>query len=710
MNTSARRSIPLLTALIAYALFLVLGCGKPESSEGSATKAPSVRQGPAFPFSHNNARQFKIGADACVECHADAVAKWKNSHHGRANRPVSAKNDRAAFTPARRITESGVIYEMAEASPGKFVLRVIDPETEAVSESYDLVGVIGTTPLRQYLAHLPGDKFQTISASYDVLNDQWFDVYQGQDRLPGEWGHWAGQGMNWNSNCAYCHTTEYQKNYDFETDSYHSYWTQQSISCAECHVGVEAHVEAAKRGDYTTGLNKLTKEQTLDNCATCHSRRDQLTADAFELGDRYDDHFSLSTPSQPGLYYHDGQILDEVFVYGSFRMSRMHHKGVHCMDCHDPHSMELTMPVENNMLCMKCHEGGVDGAPVIQPELHSFHPADSTGNRCVECHMVQTNYMQIDPRADHGFHSPDPLMTKELGIPNACNRCHTEETVDWAVDWSERWYGDKLAESRQRMRARALDAAHNFRPEGMEQLFELLEEEDISAWIATYTSLLANYLPNRRVEEQFKSLLDHEAPIVRERATAALAQTQGNNDLLIDQLSDDSRSVRLAAARGLEMSNNLPAETQAAKEFNDYLQFNIDRPQSLMILANRAAREGNVPELKKYLDRAVQFDKLNGEVYRQGAILFSIAGQSETAEAYLKQGWTISPDNAMFPYSLGLLYAERQDLERAVGYLEETVTMQPDFPRAWYNLSLAYQQLNRPEDAQRAMMRAQSGQ
>jgi hypothetical protein len=36
--------------------------------------------------------------------------------------------------------------------------------------------------------------------------------------------------------------------------------------------------------------------------------------------------------------------------------------------------------------------------------------------------------MQVDWRADHGFHSPDPLMTQELGIPNACSKCHTDES------------------------------------------------------------------------------------------------------------------------------------------------------------------------------------------------------------------------------------------------------------------------------------------
>ena len=64
--------------------------------------------------------------------------------------------------------------------------------------------------------------------------------------------------------------------------------------------------------------------------------------------------------------------------------------------------------------------------------------------------------MQRDPRHDHGFLKPDPLLTKELGIPNACNRCHTDRTVDWAITHADAWYGTKM-QSRQRERTEQSD-------------------------------------------------------------------------------------------------------------------------------------------------------------------------------------------------------------------------------------------------------------
>ncbi len=54
-----------------------------------------------------------------------------------------------------------------------------------------------------------------------------------------------------------------------------------------------------------------------------------------------------------GLYYPDGQILEEVYVYGSFTQSKMYQRGVRCSDCHDVHSLKPHK--EKNDLCAQCH-------------------------------------------------------------------------------------------------------------------------------------------------------------------------------------------------------------------------------------------------------------------------------------------------------------------------------------------------------------------
>ena len=103
--------------LLGLLLFFV-GC-KPSEDKGytPSEKPPETSSDGPFPFSYDLKRQFKIGPEACAEC-----------HHAKANRPVSLSKDREAFVPAQRIEESGVIYEMTELD-GKFVMHVIDDDT-----------------------------------------------------------------------------------------------------------------------------------------------------------------------------------------------------------------------------------------------------------------------------------------------------------------------------------------------------------------------------------------------------------------------------------------------------------------------------------------------------------------------------------------------------------------------------------------------------
>jgi tetratricopeptide (TPR) repeat protein len=183
----------------------------------------------------------------------------------------------------------------------------------------------------------------------------------------------------------------------------------------------------------------------------------------------------------------------------------------------------------------------------------------------------------------------------------------------------------------------------------------------------------------------------------------------GQADAAIETLADSSRSVRIAAARGIAANQPIP-DSIAKKEWEEYNAFNTDRPQTLLMLANEANSEGRSADTEKYVERAILMDQLNPEMYHQAAILLSGAGLNQASQKTLYLGWELAPKNPSFPYSLGLLAAERKDLESAAGFLEETVAIEPSFSRAWYNLSLAYGQLNRPEDAARAMQRAQAGQ
>jgi hypothetical protein len=66
------------------------------------------------------------------------------------------------------------------------------------NETHVVARVIGHDPLRQFLVAAPGDRLQTLEASYDPHNNEWFNVYGNEDRKPAS-GAIDRAGMNWNS-------------------------------------------------------------------------------------------------------------------------------------------------------------------------------------------------------------------------------------------------------------------------------------------------------------------------------------------------------------------------------------------------------------------------------------------------------------------------------------------------------------------------------
>jgi tetratricopeptide (TPR) repeat protein len=226
--------------------------------------------------------------------------------------------------------------------------------------------------------------------------------------------------------CADCHSTNLQKNFDVPTLTYHTTFSEIDVSCEACHGPGSLHVQLAtapslfwdrERGYALARLKEASNVNEVQACAHCHSRR-RVVHKGYTAGCNYYDYFSnelLTTTS----YHADGQILDEVYEFGSFVQSKMYHKNVRCTDCHDPHTARLKH--EGNQVCTSCHQhpaGKYDG------ENHHRHKQGGAGSKCVDCHMPQTTYMAVDPRRDHSFRIPRPDLSVQLGTPNSCTGCH----------------------------------------------------------------------------------------------------------------------------------------------------------------------------------------------------------------------------------------------------------------------------------------------
>jgi len=636
-------------------------------------------------------------AEQCGRCHPAQLETWKESQHAWANRLLSPERDGPAFADQGLI--EGPRQTELRGRDGHLEIVTLGPEGK--SETYRPAAVIAIEPLRQYLVPFPGGRLQVLDVAFDPSRRDWFNVVPGEHRQPHEWGFWTNRGMNWNSQCAGCHMTGFRKGYDIASDSYRTSWDEMGIACAQCHGPMPTH---AVKGGPPAADERIPRTRGMDTCAPCHARREELTA-SFRPGESFDDHYRLILANARGIYHPDGQVREENFEYGSFLMSRMSRRGVTCLDCHDPHSGKLRLPAEDNRLCLSCHAApGQRGARVVDPLAHGRHKPGSPGAACVGCHMPATVYMARDARRDHGFTSPDPMLTKELGIPNACNRCHMDQTLQWARHWTDRWYTDRVrrpVRERTRSIARAQGADGAVGPD----LIALVRREENPAWRAALIALLAPWSDQTEVAETLLAALRDADALVRAAAVRAFEGRPSALAPILALRKDPVRLVRLDAMLiGLGLGTPV---TEGRDELNAYLTVGSDQPAGALRQAQVALAEGRHDEAERWIRAAVRWDGRSAVLHHTLGRVLNARGKNAEAEAALAKAAELEPANAEHVYTLALLYAETGRVPDALAALKKTVAIDPRFGRAWYNLGLAYAERNLPDEALDAIRRAE---
>jgi predicted CXXCH cytochrome family protein len=408
----------------------------------------------------------------------------------------------------------------------------------------------------------------------------------------------------------------------------------------------------------------------------------------------------------------------------------MHARGVDCLDCHNPHSAKTLLP--GNWLCLRCHEAGSKIAPEINPVTHSHHQVHGfdtngapvtvdlaaytsktvkeTGGECVNCHMPQTPYMQRHWRHDHGFTTPDPLLTKQFGIPNACNRCHQDKNADWALKFCSDWYGAKM-ERPARQRAQIIAQAQRDGLPSADALLSLLKKEDLTYWRAVESDLLLPWAAQPDVASVLlQGLLDTNALVraasARSLETALAGGVPGVDTALQARLADPVRNVRIAA--GWSMRATVDTRSPAGIELRHYLEINADEPVGQLNEGNLDYAQGNLTSAAEHFQKAVDWDPGSPPFYQNLAVVLSALNRPQEAVATLEQAVLHSPDDASSRYQLGLAYNGIGLLTNALVQLTTTVQLDPSLVLAWYNLGLAQNALGNSDEALASLSRAAS--
>lgn len=665
---------------------------------------PRLRHGPpvAAPAWAAGIRENRLSSDYCISCHQEAGAAWRGSNHQLANRTIRSTFPEASFRgDTVKTFASGYRFSLDQHPLPKIEERRRNGDVFIHRPSM----VIGHATLRPFLIETKPGTFQTTEVAWDPAKQEWFGTFGMEERNPGEWGHWTGQSMNWNSMCARCHMTVYHKGYDEAQDRYRSTWVEQGIGCVQCHGPMTGHEPGGKA---MAGVPNISRDPALmiQTCAACHARAEDLTASA-PPGAVFEDHFRLQLMTDPRIYRADGQILDEDFEWGSFRHSKMAAAGVTCLDCHNAHTGKLKLAITDNTLCLQCHlAGNARKAPVIDPLAHSFHRADSKGNRCVECHMAETTYMQRDPRRDHGFIIPDPLLNQELGIPDACSKCHADQTVAWNVAAWEKWYGASGLAAPRRARTRAVARAYTGDAAVVPELLRLIGDEKTPGWRASLLGLADQLAPGSDlVAATAQSLRTATDPLVRSAAVRALSVHAPSRPLLQAARGDPIRAVRLDAL--LALSPELAADSAERHELDDYFQVMIENPIARLRRGqdrfNRGQREAGIADLQ----RAIADDPVSAPLPEALGFMLNTMGRSREAAEQFERASKLAPTDGTAPYYAALAWAEAGDTARTEAMLRESVRRNPVQGRAWYNLGLLLNQGGRADEGLAALAAAE---
>ena len=674
-----------------------------------------------------------VGSEACAGCHRAEAELWRGSQHTHAMAHASDLSVRGDFDNAS-FAYYGVRSRFFRKD-GKFFVETDGPDGKLVV--FQIKYTFGVAPLQQYLVEFPDGRVQALSVAWDSRpkdegGQRWFHLYPNEEIKHDDILHWTKLNQNWNFMCAECHSTGVRRNYDAANDRFATSFAEISVGCEACHGQGSRHVDWARAqqswwpfdrsedprkgllvrfderrdiawpidpstGNAARNFTPASLRKEVETCGLCHARRSAFSED-WVPGRSLSDTHVVSLLAR-GLYHADGQMLDEVYNYGSFKQSRMFAKGVTCSDCHEPHGAKLRAAVDG--VCLQCH-----ASDKYSTVTHNRHEGANPALTCAACHMPTRTYMVVDRRHDHSFRIPRPDLSMKVGTPNACNDCHTDKSAEWAAATIAGWHGptrkgfQKYAEAFNAAWADQVDAA---------ALLAVVASDGNTPAFARASALsdLRSRLSPANVNLARAGLSDND-PMVRIGALDMLEGAPANQlwPLVSPLLSDSNRGVRVRAASLLSVvptASQPPADRErferAAAEFVAAQRLNADRPEGRSALGSFLARRGQLADAEIEYKAALRLSAQYAPAAINLADLYRRLGRESESESVLRTELTASPRDAGLHHALGLSLVRLKRLDEALGELRRAAELEPDQARYAYVYAVALHSAGRGNEA-----------
>ena len=672
-----------------------------------------------------------VGSENCAGCHPKQYQQWLGSDHRWSMQPANSASVKGDFADRSfdYFGQSSRFFRRGE----QFWVETQDDNGK--QRAYQISYTFGVYPLQQYLVGFEDGRYQVLNIAWDARPEaeggqRWFHLHPEQPLLYDSPLHWTGPYQRWNSRCAHCHSTNLRKNFEPASQHYNSRYSEVSVGCEACHGAGNGHLQWAdktpgeagakasakqiiKESDSTKGLTDNSQlglsrwlqgrsrwqrdagqstavniggsnKQQLQACAGCHSRR-VLLAEGGASHRSFAEGHQLRLLQSP-LYHADGQIKDEVFVYGSFLQSKMHQRGVECSNCHDPHSLKLK--AEGNQLCTQCH-----AADTFDQPSHHHHPVASEGAQCVNCHMPATTYMQVDPRRDHSLRIPRPERSVGSELPNACNGCHQDRTPRWAADALDSWLSEQ---------GKTLPEDHSAAllklPQASQQTLVELINQPLPGIIKATALTQLGATPDASSLKLLEAQLADSDPLIRRAALQAMQvfPLRYKAASAIEALWDEDKAVRLQAFQLVAEMNasQLPVASrsqfqQAEQEFRDWLALHADTPDGQLRLGNFYSARRRVELAEAHYRQALAYNPEFVPALLNLAELYRRQQRDGDARPLLMWGLALAPGEAALHHALGLLSVRQKNYPLAVRQLQQAWQLQPENRRYGYVAAVA---------------------
>jgi len=367
-----------------------------------------------------------VGSQNCAQCHRDIYDRWKQTRM-------------ANIVRDPREHPEAIASDLSKADPA-IVTFTKD----------DVAFVYGSRWKQRYFKKV-GDDYFPLPAQWDFTHKKWspYFVKNGSDW----WAPFYPPDNNQRPTgplCDGCHSV----GYDIATKKV----AEWNVGCERCHGPGSDHVAKPSRENIINPA-RLNYVQANDVCVQCHSQGQPLTNPiqgkyydwpvGFQVGKPLASFWKLEEHklgTQSFTHFADGTAHKNRMQGNDFVQSVMYTRGVTCFSCHDVHGTPnpavLWKPA--SQICLDCHgPNSANGPRTVSIEAHTHHKAGSAGNECIACHMPQIEQTigDVNVRA-HTFKFITPADTQSLGVPNPCNTCHTDKSLEWTVttlrSWTER--------------------------------------------------------------------------------------------------------------------------------------------------------------------------------------------------------------------------------------------------------------------------------